>query len=53
MKTYQDLQDCVTEKERMDFIESAIFAFQSSERYQIACDAELYAIENDINFQNI
>ena len=52
MKTYQDLQDCVTEKERMDFIESAIFAFQSSERYQIACDAELYARQKNPTINN-
>ena len=42
MKTYNDLLECVSEKERMDFILSAIADHKRSEIYRIAADAVEY-----------
>lgn len=42
MKTYNDLLECVSEKDRMDFILSAIEDHKKSELYRIAADAVEY-----------
>ncbi len=52
MKTYQDLQRCMTEKERIEFVLSAISEFTSSEKYRIACEAELYAKQKNPTINN-
>lgn len=52
MKTYQDLQKCSTEMERKQFIESAISEFRGSEKFHIACDAELYARQKNPTINN-
>ena len=52
MKTFQDLMECTTEKARMHFIESAVSEFKGSEKYQTACDAELYARQKNPTINN-
>ena len=42
MKTFQDFQQVKTEKEKTDFLLSAIKEHQNSEQYLIAKDADLY-----------
>ena len=54
IKTYQDLLEVGdTEKDRMNFVLSAINEHQSSEQYKIAKDAEQYASGLTMRLQGI
>lgn len=53
IKTYQDLLEVEqSEKQRMDFVLSAINEHKSSEQYKIARDAELYAKGRNATIMN-
>lgn len=52
MKTYQDLLECVSESERIRFIDAAIADHRSSEIFRIAEDAKLYAAQRNVTINN-